>query len=47
MLKVCSRREVRIGFIQWDSLTQDFEYSNLGLTKSISELSGILEEDFT
>ena len=28
-----------LGFMQWDSLTQNFEYSNLGYIKSISDLS--------
>lgn len=36
-----------LGFMQWDSLTQNFEYSNLGLIKSLSELSEELAKEFT
>lgn len=36
-----------LGFMQWDSLTQNFEYSNLGLIKSLSELSKHLADEFT
>lgn len=39
-------REHCLGFMQWDSLTQDFEYSNLGLIKSLSELSNHLVAEF-
>ena len=35
-----------LGFMQWDSLTQNFEYSNLGIIKSLSELSSKLAEKF-
>ena len=35
-----------LGFMQWDSLTQCFEYSNLGLIKSLSDLSVRLVEEF-
>ena len=35
-----------LGFMQWDSLTQSFEYSNLGLIKSLSELSNYISEAF-
>lgn len=35
-----------LGFMQWDSLTQNFEYSNLGLIKSLSELSKELAKEF-
>lgn len=35
-----------LGFMQWDSLTQNFEYSNLGLIKSLSELSEHLANEF-
>lgn len=35
-----------LGFMQWDSLAQVFEYSNLGLVKSLSELSNRLADDF-
>lgn len=31
--------EHRLGFMQWDSLTQGFEYSNLGFIRSLSSLS--------
>lgn len=36
-----------LGFMQWDSLTQNFEYSNLGLIKSLSELSNHLADEFS
>lgn len=36
-----------LGFMQWDSLTQNFEYSNLGQIKSLSELSKHLAEGFS
>ena len=36
-----------LGFMQWDSLTQSFEYSNLGLIKSLSDLSNRLLVDFS
>ncbi len=35
-----------LGFMQWDSLTQNFEYSNLGMIKSLSELSEHLAREF-
>lgn len=35
-----------LGFMQWDSLTQSFEYSNLGMIKSLSELSNRLTDEF-
>ena len=35
-----------LGFMQWDSLTQDFEYSNLGFIKSLSDLSRHLISEF-
>ena len=35
-----------LGFMQWDSLTQSFEYSNLGLIKSLSELSDRVADEF-
>ena len=40
-------REHCLGFMQWDSLTQNFEYSNLGLIKSLSELSNHLADEFS
>ncbi len=36
-----------LGFMQWDSLTQNFEYSNLGLIKSLSALSDQLVQEFS
>lgn len=36
-----------LGFMQWDSLTQNFEYSNLGLIKSLSALSEQLASEFS
>ena len=33
--------------MQWDSLTKNFEYSNLGLIKSLSDLSKRLLIDFS
>lgn len=35
-----------LGFMQWDSLTQSFEYSNLGLLRSLSELSNHIADEF-
>lgn len=35
-----------LGFMQWDSLTQNFEYSNLGMIKSLSALSERLAGEF-
>lgn len=35
-----------LGFMQWNSLTKNFEYSNLGRLRSISELSDMLLKDF-
>ena len=35
-----------LGFMQWDSLTRNFEYSNLGAIKSLSDLSRKLLIDF-
>lgn len=39
-------KEHCLGFMQWDSVTQNFEYSNLGLIKSLSELSLQLANEF-
>lgn len=39
-------QEHQLGFMQWDSLTQSFEYSNLGLIKSLSDLSNHLAAEF-
>lgn len=41
------KREHLLGFMQWNSLTQNFEYSNLGMIKSLSDLSDRLIEEFT
>lgn len=35
-----------LGFMQWDSLTQNFEYSNLGFIRSLSDLSNHLVDEF-
>ena len=35
-----------LGFMQWDSLTHNFEYSNLGWIRSLSSLSEQLAADF-
>jgi len=39
-------REHMLGFMQWNSTTHNFEYSNLGLIKSLSELSKRLASEF-
>ena len=39
-------REHMLGFMQWNSTTQNFEYSNLGLIKSLSELSKRIASEF-
>ncbi len=36
-----------LGFMLWDSLTHSFEYSNLGLIRSLSELSNRLIAEFS
>lgn len=36
-----------LGFMQWNSLTQNFEYSNLGTIRSLSDLSDRLVSEFT
>lgn len=41
-----TNREHCLGFMQWDSLTQSFEYSNLGFVRSLSELSNQLISEF-
>lgn len=38
--------EHSLGFMQWDSLTHNFEYSNLGLIKSLSDLSKQISDEF-
>ena len=40
------RREHELGFMQWNSVTQNFEYSNLGFIKSLSDLSKRLAAEF-
>ena len=35
-----------LGFMQWDGLTHNFEYSNLGMVKSLSDLSNQLIREF-
>ena len=39
-------REHLLGFMQWNSLTHNFEYSSLGFIKSLSELSNRLASEF-
>ncbi len=41
-----SVHEHSLGFMQWDSLTQSFEYSNLGAICSLSDLSNQLSTEF-
>lgn len=41
-----ANQEHCLGFMQWDSLTKSFEYSNLGMIKSLSELSDHLANEF-
>lgn len=38
--------EYCLGFMQWDSLIQSSEYSNLEMIKSLSELSNQLADEF-
>lgn len=40
-------RQHSLGFMQWNSLTHNFEYSNLGVVKSLSALSDMLAVKFT
>lgn len=35
-----------LGFMQWDSLAKCFDYSNLGLVKSLSDLSVRIADEF-
>lgn len=35
-----------LGFMQWDSLTQSFDYTNLGMVTSLSNLSERLQQEF-
>lgn len=36
----------KLGFMEWNSLTHNFEYSNLGCISSLSKLSNIISQDF-
>lgn len=36
-----------LGFMQWDSLTKDFTYSNLGFIRTVSNLTDQLVNDFS
>lgn len=38
--------EHKLGFMIWDSLTHNFEYTNLGQIATLSELSALLSENF-
>ena len=40
-------REHMLGFMQWNSFTHNFEYSNLGTIKSLSDLSNRFVAEFT
>jgi hypothetical protein len=40
------KREHLLGFMEWNSTTKNFEYSNLGAVKSLSELSSRLASEF-
>ena len=40
-------KEHLLGFMQWNSLTQNFEYSNLGVIRSLSDLSDRLVAEFS
>lgn len=39
-------REHMLGFMQWNSFTNNFEYTNLGFIKSLSDLSNKLISEF-
>lgn len=39
-------RQHILGFMEWDSLTQSFDYSNLGAIKSLSDLSDQISKSF-
>ena len=41
------QREHLLGFMQWNSITHNFEYSALGAVQSLSELSSRLVAEFT
>lgn len=40
------RKDHYLSFMQWDSLTQNFDYTNLGFVKSLSGLTDKLSDDF-
>lgn len=40
------QQEHLLGFMQWNSLTHNFEYSNLGAIKSLSDLSNQIASNF-
>lgn len=40
------KREHMLGFMQWNSFTHNFEYTNLGFIKSLSDLSNKLISEF-
>jgi len=40
------QREHYLGFMQWDSLTKNFEYTDFGIIKTISELTDKLVLEF-
>lgn len=37
----------KLGFLEWDSVTQDFAYTNLGYLRSLSKLSDDVFEEFS
>lgn len=39
-------QEHLLGFMEWNSLTQNFQYTNLGAIKSLSDLSNQLSTEF-
>ncbi len=41
------QREHFLGFMEWDSLTHSFDYSNLGAIKSLSDLSDQISAKFS
>lgn len=38
--------EHNLGFMEWNSLTHNFEYSNLGIISSVSKLSEMISTEF-
>lgn len=45
-MKNGTEREHMFGFMQWNTITQNFEYSNLGQIASLSQLSNALMQRF-